>query len=134
MKETLTKWGTPVVALAVAVVFLVLGFRNYSMQKNFTPVTAVVSDVEWLESADPDVGDRTQVVHVTYVIGGKTYNEVLQYNSADLQVGETLTVKYDPDKPTYVTAANTKTTAAYIGLGIAFLAAAVFTIIRAVKE
>lgn len=134
MKETLTKWATPVVAVAAAIVFLVLGFRNYTIQKTFTPVTAVVSDVQWQESPDPDVSDRTQVVTVTYVVNGKTYNEVLQYTSKDLQVGETITAKYDPNKPEYIAAANTKTTAAYIGLGAVFLAAAVIYTIRAIKE
>ncbi len=110
----------PLAALVMGIVFIVMGCISLSQVKNFPAIEAVVTGVEREYITDGD-GTREEVtVRVKYNVDGTDYEEILQNNSATLNEGDKITVRYNPEKPSFVTGATKSSSMIPIGFGALF--------------
>ncbi|MBQ9885452.1 MAG: DUF3592 domain-containing protein [Lachnospiraceae bacterium] len=95
------------VGVILGIVIIVMGFKSMSEVKNFPEIEATVVNVEKTVVEDSDGSTRTDVeAEVTYTINGTEYTEMLNSAPTDIHNGDKITVRYNPDKPEYVTAAT----------------------------
>lgn len=121
MKNKFFTYIVPVILLLGGILFVALGVINLNQVKNYPQVDAVVTHLEQETEVGADNGDINETITVLYIVDGKEYQEVLQFHEVGkYQVGDTVTVRYDPENPNYVTAGNTKTSVIYIALGAVF--------------
>ena len=112
----------PLVLLLVGVGLIAVGARNLLQIASFPEVPAVVEQVDYkYRSMTERKSELRQVVTVKYTVDGKEYTEELQFARQKVQKGDTVSVRYDPKDPSYVTAGNAKTGALYLAFG-AFIA------------
>ena len=93
--------------IVAGVVVIVFGSVSNKEIKNFPEVSVTVSDVtkSTVTEADGTISEDV-AVRVKYTVDGKEYNELLQSAPTNLSEGDTLTVHYNPEKPSYVTGAT----------------------------
>lgn len=115
--------------LVGGIVFIVMGISNMSHTKNFSKVDVLVTQIETSPSTDIEEPDD-EIIYVSYTVDGKEYNEILQFAPSNISEGETLSVLYDPNDPSYVTGANSKNAMIYIGLGALFGIGALLALFR----
>lgn len=109
MKNPVIKILASVIILAIGIVFIVLGAKNISQINTFPQVSAVVSEVVTETSTDADGNDTTEeTVYVSYTVNGNEYNEILQYAEGSYNKGDSITVQYNPENPSYVIGATKK--------------------------
>lgn len=87
----------PFIALAVGVLFFVLGFHTLHLRKVYTETTAVITDIQ----VDYGVGDEDDEheVYVSYTVDGTEYEEELDEYTAGMSVGDEVGIMYDPADP-----------------------------------
>lgn len=108
MSRVIGKIGTLIgclVFLAVGVLFLVLGIKALSAPKiEFATTEGVVVEIEVLPSTTAEDTNNYQV-YVDYVVDGVRY-EHAKYGaySSSMNIGDTVTVLYDPADPTHIEA------------------------------
>lgn len=117
MKNALKQIILPVFLIAGGIVFIILGVSNLNQVKNFPEVQATVTNVEQDFVGANETDNNNVTVYVHYIWEGKDYDEVLQYGKADYNVGDTITVRVDPEKPTYVSGASKTQALVYIAFG-----------------
>ena len=111
----------PAILIIGCLIFVGLGVVNLNQVKKFPEVQATVTKVEKELNTAGDTSDVDETVWVHYIVADKEYDEVLQFHEVDkLQVGDTITVRYNPEKPNYVTAGKTSTSIMYIAFGSLF--------------
>ena len=111
----------PAILSIGCLIFVGLGVVNLNQVKKFPEVQATVTKVEQELNTAGDTSDVDETVWVHYIVADKEYDEVLQFHEVDkLQVGDTITVRYNPEKPNYVTAGKTSTSIMYIAFGSLF--------------
>ena len=121
MKNRFFTLITPAILLIGCLIFVGLGVVNLNQMKKFPEVQATVTKVEQELDTAGDTSDVDETVWVHYIVADKEYDEVLQFHEVDkLQVGDTITVRYNPEKPNYVTAGKTSTSIMYIAFGSLF--------------
>ena len=121
MKNRILAIIVPVILLVGGVMFIALGAINLNQVKSFPQVDATVTNLEEEVGTDPDMSDVNETVTVQYVVNGKSYEEVLQFHeTGKYRVGDVITVRYDPEKPNYVTAGSNKTSVIYVAVGALF--------------
>ena len=104
MINMLRRFIAPLIALAIGIVLIVLGFVKLSQAKNFPEIEVTVTRVDIQYVTDDDGATREEsTVYVAYTVDGKEYNEILNDSPNDVSQGEKLTVRYNPEKPEYVT-------------------------------
>ena len=110
MKNGLLKrFLPPIIALAGGILFIVLGCVGISQAKNFPEVEATVVSVEENTSIDTDGTTTTDVeVVVSYTVDGVSYEELLSDAPSKLKENDKITVRYNPEKPSSVTATTKK--------------------------
>ncbi len=97
--------GLFIAAVCAAVFFL-------GSRKNYEPVNAVVADIDY-EGED----NAVSAVYVDYTVGGKEYKHVaLGSFSSDVEIGQSLECKYDPENPADIRSAGGMGMALIIGL------------------
>ena len=127
MKRPLAALAAAAVMFIGGIVFVVMGFGNLNEVKNFTPVDVVVTDIEEETTVDSDgASSTTRTFYVDYTVEGQSYQHViLQYANGEPKIGDTVTARYDPDDPSYVTGATTTSGIVRIGFGALIMIAAV---------
>ena len=111
----------PAILIIGCLIFVGLGVVNLNQVKKFPEVQATVTKVEQELNTAGYTSDVDETVWVHYIVADKEYDEVLQFHEVDkLQVGDTITVRYNPEKPNYVTAGKTSTSIMYIAFGSLF--------------
>lgn len=121
MKNRFFTLITPAILLIGCLIFVGLGVVNLNQMKKFPEVQATVTKVEQELDTAGDTSDVDETVWVHYIVADKEYDEVLQFHEVDkLKVGDTITVRYNPEKPNYVTAGKTSTSIMYIAFGSLF--------------
>ena len=134
MKNKLLALAVPVILLIGGIMFLSLGGINYSQAKNYPTVDAVVSNIE-REVSSTETNEVNETVMVRYTVGGQEYEEVLQFSqTGKYKVGETITVKYNPEKPNYVTSGTSKTSLIYAALGAVFALGGAAMLIKVLRQ
>lgn len=124
----------PLILLLVGVGLIVVGAKNLQRIASFPEVSAVVEQVDYkYRSMTERKSEMRQVVTVKYTVDGKDYTEELQFARQIVQKGDTLTVRYDPKDPSYVTAGTVKTGALYLAFGAFMAAAGAMTIVRLLR-
>jgi hypothetical protein len=127
-----------VLALIIGIVFIVIGSGNLSAVKNYTQIQARVTAINRTPSADPDSTAENITVYVEYDLSGQRFNEILQDPPAKVNEGDVITVRYNPDKPDYVTGATTTSGVLCLAFGsvavIAGLGSAALFILRGKKR
>ena len=88
----------PVLFVAAGIALVVMGFKDLRYQKEYVPATAVVSSVELVEEPRNVHTD----IYVKYTADGKQYESLLQGYHSKLNVGDEISVRYDPADPTQV--------------------------------
>ena len=120
--------------IAAGIAFIIFGSISFKEVKNFPEVQAVVTKVETNIVQDDEGTTEEKTIYVQYTVDGVEYNEVLQNTSSNAQENETITVRYNPEKPEYVTgatkASGTLQLAVGIVIAVAGLASAVITFIK----
>ncbi len=135
MKNRFFTLITPVILIIGAVIFIGLGVLNLNQVKKFPEIQATVTKVD--QELDPagEAGDVNETIWVHYTVDGKEYDEVLQFHEVDkFKVGDTITVRYNPEKPNYVTAGKTSTAIIYIGLGALFGIGGLGMLVRIIRN
>ncbi len=120
MIELLKKWIVPVGFFLGGVLFIVLGCIGISQVKRFPQTDATVTSVRRETTYDAEGATETVTVRVSYTVDGTKYDEELQDASGSLKEGETVRVCYDPEKPSYVTAASVTGGLVRLGVGALF--------------
>ena len=121
MKNRFFTLITPAILLIGCLIFVGLGVVNLNQMKKYPEVQATVTKVEQELDTAGDTSDVDETVWVHYIVADKEYDEVLQFHEVDkLKVGDTITVRYNPEKPNYVTAGKTSTSIMYIAFGSLF--------------
>ena len=111
-----------VVAFLGGVLFVVMGVIDFLQVKNFPEVSAVVTAIEYDTAVDSDGAPATNsIVHVSYTVDGKEYNELLQEAPTDVAEGATVTARYNPQKPEYITGATKGSGVVRIVFGAVFV-------------
>ena len=125
----------PAILIIGCLIFVGLGVVNLNQVKKFPEVQATVTKVEQELNTAGDTSDVDETVWVHYIVADKEYDEVLQFHEVDkLQVGDTITVRYNPEKPNYVTAGKTSTAIIYIGLGALFGIGGLGMLVRIIRN
>ena len=136
--NTLKKFAFSALALIIGIVFIVIGAGNLKAVRNFPQVEARVTAINRTPSADPDSTAENISVYVEYDLSGQRFNEILQDPPAKVNEGDVITVRYNPDKPDYVTGATTTSGVLCLAFGsvavIAGLGSAALFILRGKKR
>lgn len=95
-----------ILILVAGVVFIVFGCISFKEVKTFPEVSAVVTrvDKEIVDNGEDHSEEIT--AYVRYTVDGKEYNEILQNHSGNIAENDQITVRYNPEKPEYVTGAT----------------------------
>ncbi|MBQ5995051.1 MAG: DUF3592 domain-containing protein [Clostridia bacterium] len=118
MSKKIQKIIASLVFLAGGIIFIVLGFTGMSQAKNFPEIQAKVSKIEVEEFLDENGDNRSDItVYVSYNVDGKEYNEILQDAQGELKEGDTITARYNPEKPNYITVTTVKSGAVRLAIG-----------------
>lgn len=135
MKNRFFTLITPAILLIGCLIFVGLGVVNLNQMKKFPEVQATVTKVEQELDTAGDTSDVDETVWVHYIVADKEYDEVLQFHEVDkLKVGDTITVRYNPEKPNYVTAGKTSTSIIYIAFGSLFGIGGLAMLARIIKN
>ncbi len=114
----LKKFMFPLIALVLGILAIVFGVKGMSEAKNFPEVKALVTDIDTTVTYDADNNSTEEyTIYVKYTVDGKEYNEVLNGGSGNIKEGDEITVRYNPEKPDYVTDVTTKTATLFIIIG-----------------
>ncbi|MBQ7654550.1 MAG: DUF3592 domain-containing protein [Clostridia bacterium] len=108
------------VALLIGgVVFIVFGCISFKEVKTFPEVSAVVTKVEteWVDNGDEGMTEE-KTAYVKYTVDGVEYNEILQNSPGNVEENTTITVRYNPEKPNYVTGSTKTSGTIQLALGI----------------
>ena len=125
----------PAILIIGCLIFVGLGVVNLNQVKKFPEVQATVTKVEQELNTAGDTSDVDETVWVHYIVADKEYDEVLQFHEVDkFKVGDTITVRYNPEKPNYVTAGKTSTAIIYIGLGALFGIGGLAMLVRIIRN
>ena len=125
----------PAILIIGCLIFVGLGVVNLNQVKKFPEVQATVTKVEQELNTAGDTSDVDETVWVHYIVADKEYDEVLQFHEVDkFKVGDTITVRYNPEKPNYVTAGKTSTAIIYIGLGALFGIGGLGMLVRIIRN
>ena len=125
----------PSILLVGALIFIGLGLLNLQQVKNFPEVEATVTKVEQeiADASDPNGVNETVWVH--YYVNADEHEEVLQFHgTGKYKVGDTIKVRYNPDKTNYVTAGTSSTSYIYIALGAVFALGGIAMLVRILKN
>lgn len=134
MKDQIKKWLVPVIAVIGGIVFVVMGITNLAHIHNFDPVDVTVTQVEMITGIDGDgIGDDETIYYVHYEVDGKAYEEILQFAEEDYQIGDTASVLYDPEDPSYVTDASKGSSVFRICFGALFVVFGVYAFLRTLR-
>lgn len=123
------------VMLLGGIAFIVFGCISFKEVKTFPEVSAVVTKVEteWVDNGE-DGTKESKTAYVKYTVDGVEYNEILQNSPGDIEENTTITVRYNPEKPSYVTGSTKTSGTVQMALGIvlcvASVATAVVTVIK----
>ena len=124
----------PYILLAGGLLFVALGFVNLHQMKAFVKVPAVVSSVEYVDSYDAD-GTTTQVeIKVQYRVDGQLYEELLSFTKTNLNVGDHITVRYNPKNPHEVSGASKGGAALYFAVDGVFTAGGVAAVVKSLTK
>ena len=135
MKNRFFTLITPAILLIGCLIFVGLGVVNLNQMKKYPEVQATVTKVEQELDTAGDTSDVDETVWVHYIVADKEYDEVLQFHEVDkLKVGDTITVRYNPEKPNYVTAGKTSTSIMYIAFGSLFGIGGLAMLARIIKN
>lgn len=125
----------PAILIIGALIFVGLGVINLQQMKKFPEAQATVTRIEQEVDTSAEDGGVDETIWVHYVVGDKDYDEVLQFHeTGKFEVGDTITVRYNPEKPNYVTAGKTTTSLIYIALGALFGIGGIAMLIRILKN
>ena len=120
MKNLANRFLPPIAVLVFGIIMLIVGSSTMSQVKNFPEVSAIVTSAEKEDVYDSaDDTHRVEITaYVSYTVDGKSYNELLNNASTSLETGDEITVRYNPDDPSYVTGASKGTATLVVVLGI----------------
>ena len=105
MRDLANRFLPPAAVLFFGIILLFFGGSTIRQAKNFPETQAVVTYAEKeIIYGDDNTYREKMTAYVQYTVDGKTYNEILNNASKSLSYGDEITVKYDPDDPSYVTA------------------------------
>ncbi len=113
-----------IIILAFGIIMISIGGVNISQANKFPEVSAVVTKVDVDVSYDAD-GTRTEneTVFVEYTVDNQKYDEELNYAPTGLTENDKITVRYNPEKPQYVTGATSKSGVVKIIIGAVVIVA-----------
>ena len=130
----LKKWIVPVGFFLGGVLFIVLGCIGISQVKHFPQTDATVISVVRETTYDAEGATETVTVRVSYTVDDTKYDEELQDAGGSLKEGETVRVCYDPEKPSYVTAASMTGSLVRLGIGALFAVIGVAVSLKTLKQ
>lgn len=125
------------VMLIVGIGLIVDGIGNYvdqSRQKDWITTSATVTDVSSEEGSSSSLHNSHITYYIMtyeYVVDGKTYTGSTGRMSSPRLVGDTITVKYDPEMPeenTAILSPNTRDLVVLLILGTAIAVAGFFSL------
>ena len=122
--------AAPFIMLAGGIFFLVLGFVNLKQMKTFVEVPAVVSRVDGEDTYDADGAHQEITIYVQYRVAGQAYEEPLSFTKTNLNEGDEIIVRYNPDNPKEVSGASKGGAALYFVFGGLITLAGAATLIR----
>lgn len=93
-------WFMGMIFFALGMIFIVIGAMTYISESNFKKTsettTGTIIDIESYRDSD---GDTRYEVYVDFKVKGKTYSGSLNYYSADMDIGDSVVIYYNPDNP-----------------------------------
>lgn len=122
--------AAPFIMLAGGIFFIILGFMNLKQMKTFVEVPAVVSRVDVEDTYDADGAHQEITIYVQYRVAGQAYEEPLSFTKTNLNEGDEIIVRYNPDNPKEVSGASKGGAALYFVFGGVIALAGVATLIR----
>ena len=119
------------------VIVAALGFLiwSYVSTRNYVAATAEVTSVEY----DPNVAQDDEgpaddyLVKFQYTVNEKTYNSSIHAGKKDYAVGDTIKIKYDPQKPGN-TEVGSMSLPMVIGIGVVIVASGVLIMLRGLRS
>ena len=130
-KEALKTYLFPAILLLGGLLFLVSGFVKLTQINSFPQTNAMITQIEW----EPGAGEESDkyTVFVRYSVGGTTYETQLDNYKNSYREGQTITIRYNPEKPETITALNTPTAIFIAAFGGLLFAAGVGTLVRTLR-
>ena len=104
-KEAWKTYLAPAILLLGGLLFLVSGVIKYTQVTSFPQTNAMITQIDW----EPGVGEESDkyTVYVRYSVGGTTYDQQLDNYKSSYREGQTITIRYNPEKPETITALST---------------------------
>ena len=115
---------------------IVAGFGGYNLYARFAfaPTEAVVMDVWYVDSGDPEAAPTTHAT-VSYTVDGVDYEEELQsFATKDAKIGKVISVRYNPNNPQEVHGDKTIMPYVQVAFGGLFAVVGAITLARTIKE
>ena len=99
MNKGLKKIIAVVIIIVIGAACIFGGVKSIKQNKNFTKITAVITQVEMVSTPTDENEDYEYETRVKYTVNGKEYEEVLQDSTVEHIEGESIEVAYNPEKP-----------------------------------
>ncbi len=128
-------WKTNLVVAVLllgGLLFLVSGLIKFSQINNYPQTNAMITQIEW----EPGAGEESDkyTVYVRYSVGGTTYDQQLDNYKSSYREGQTITIRYNPDKPTTITAVGPVGATIITAFGGLLFAAGVVALAKVLRE
>jgi len=104
MNNVIRKFA-PLIALAAAVVFLIMGISGIRQHNSFAKTTGTITRIETIEAVSADENDD-HVVYVSYTVDGKDYESQLGEYSASMSEGKSIEIQYNTENPAEIISAS----------------------------
>ena len=133
--KTNAAWKTNLVVAVLllgGLLFLVSGLIKFSQINNYPQTNAMITQIEW----EPGAGEESDkyTVYVRYSVGGTTYDQQLDNYKSSYREGQTITIRYNPEKPTTITAVGPVAATIITAFGGVVLAAGVAALAKVLRE
>ena len=123
-----------VLCLLAGLIFAGFGGYNLYARFAFVPTEAVVMDVWYVDSADPESAPTVHAI-VSYTVDGVDYEEELQnFSTKDARIGKVISVRYNPNNPKEVHGDKTIMPYVQVAFGGLFAIVGAITLARTIKE
>lgn len=125
------KRNAAVLVFIIGIIAIVFGIITLVQQKTFISTTGMVKSMDYeVDTSDDTIDDRF-IYTVEFNVEGKDYEGKLTHNSDDLEIGQAVEIKYNPENPSSITEPGNGFSIYLLILGPILLILGVFLFIKA---
>ncbi|TYQ13262.1 UNVERIFIED_CONTAM: uncharacterized protein DUF3592 [Acetivibrio alkalicellulosi] len=129
-----TEWSIGIIFSVIGLTFIAAAvavyISNSNFKKNAQETTATITDIYVYGSR----GDTDHDVFVKYNVGGREYNQLLNYYTSSMYVGQEIKIYYDLNEPSRIRGASIMVEIILIILGAVFFLIGFFVIVIKIRN